>query len=105
MKCEICGKEIEKSKYWNAVLCSSECYEKHFWLNKIKHKNDLNIARINGVHYYIGEENTYGMRGFDGAMFIIKFFDGRIVHTTNLWTQGKIPDEYIKELPDNAEFI
>ena len=26
MRCIICGKEVEKSHYMNAVLCSDECF-------------------------------------------------------------------------------
>lgn len=50
MKCEICGKEIEKSSYSSAILCSSECFGKHFWNEIVKDKNNRII--ING-HCYV----------------------------------------------------
>jgi hypothetical protein len=31
MKCVICGKEIEESKYMNAVFCSTECFKRFIW--------------------------------------------------------------------------
>ena len=52
MKCEICGKEIEKSSYSNAILCSSECFGKHFWNEIVKDKNNRII--INGNCYVDG---------------------------------------------------
>ncbi len=79
-----------------------------FWKSKVEIKDNPNVARINGVHYFIGDENEKGtnsFRGFDGKKFKIKFNDGREVETTNLWYNGKIPKEYEKDLPDNAIFI
>jgi hypothetical protein len=105
--CEICGKEIEQSQYMNADLCSSECFHKHFWNELIEIKDDPNVVRVNGEHYYIGDENAPkgAFRGFDGAEFVIKFNNGSMVTTTNLWYNGEIPEDYQKELPDNAVFI
>lgn len=77
-----------------------------FWKSKVEIKDNPNVARINGVHYFIGDEKgTNSFRGFDGEKFRIKFHDGREVTTTNLWYNGKIPEEYMKELLDNAVFI
>lgn len=104
MRCEVCGKEIERSSYANAVLCSSECYTINFWNEKIALKDHKQVARINGVHYWIEERET-GFKGFDGAKHTIQFNDGRIVETDNLWTQGAIPEKYREALPDNAKFI
>lgn len=106
MKCIICGKEIEKSKYTNAILCSSKCFDIHYWNEKVEVKDNPRIARINGEQYYIDDENsTSSFRGFGGAKSKIRFFDGREITTTNLWYNGKIPDSHIELLPNNAEFI
>ena len=105
MKCEICGKEIECSKYYGADLCSSECFGKHFWKEKVKNKNDKRVVIIDGKHYYIEDDNATDIHGFDGETFYIEFKDGRQVKTENLWTQGIIPDEFRPDLPDNAKFI
>ena len=106
MKCEICGKEIEKSYYSNAVLCSSECHTKHFWIGYVARKDEKNIVRHKGVHYVIGnEKSTSCFRGFDGARFTIYFKDGRTVQTSNLWYQGTIPQGFRNILKDNADRI
>ena len=106
MICEICGKEIEKSYYSDNVLCSTECFKKHYWLEFVEKKNDKDMVRCNGTHYVIGDENSKScFRGFDGRRFKICFFDGRVIETTNLWCQGDIPEEFRKELKDNAVVI
>src|SRR5205823_2378018 len=43
-------------------------------------------------------------RGFGGTRFVIEMFDGTRFVTTNLWTQGEIPDRFRHLLPDNARF-
>ena len=108
MNCIICGKEIEKSRYTNAVLCSSECecFHINFWNEKVEIKDDPRMARIQGKQYFISiEDKNLLSRGFSGEKFKIRFFDGREVITTNLWCNGKIPESHKELLPDNAEFI
>lgn len=86
MKCEICGKEIEKSSYSSAILCSSECFGKHFWNEIVKDKNNRII--INGNCYVDGGNKPNAIHtswlGFDGNRFNIEFFDGRKLTTNNL---------------------
>lgn len=101
--CRVCGKEITNKK-WCIPICSNECFTKDFWNQKVARKKDKNQVVINGRVYYIADENALGDRGFDGAVHYIKFFDGRIVRTTNLWANGEMPEEYKKKLPDNAEW-
>ena len=103
MKCEICGKEIEKSQYYNKILCSGKCFMINFWQEIIAEK-DKHIV-IQGECYCDGGENSPGaFRGFSGRRFWIRFNDGSTLTTNNLWYQGKIPEEFRKELPDTAEF-
>jgi hypothetical protein len=105
LECEICGKQIEKSQYYNNVICSSECFTKHYWLERVKNKDSKRQVIAKGVVYQISDENDIsGFRGFDGAKFVIHFFDGRKVFTSNLWHNGTVPDEFRDQLPDNAEF-
>lgn len=113
MKCEICGKEIKESKFSNAILCSSECHTMQFWLEKAKSMQEdkeyaSRIAIIDRNMYYIDDEDAVGplgsTRGFGGREFIIKFKDGRIVKTTNLWANGSIPHTLLNKFPDNAEW-
>ena len=100
-RCIICGKEIEKSEFLNADLCSSECFSVLFWNENL----DDTAIIIDGICYHDGGRNKthLGFRGFGGAEFKIQMNDGRIIETNNLWMNGKIPAE--RNIKDNAKFI
>lgn len=61
-------------------------------------------VRISGRHYIIRPEDAGEdePRGFAGARFVIRFDNGKVVETTNLWGQGPVPDHFRGRLPDNA---
>lgn len=102
MKCIICGKEIEKSNYMNAVLCSDECFSVNFWNECIDDKAII----INGKCYRDGGKKPTGYSGFmghGGALFKIKMNNGEIIETNNLWYNGEIPKD--RNIQDNAVFI
>lgn len=68
--------------------------------------NHPNNVRVRGEHYTICIEDIgHAKRGFNGDRFNIKFSDGRLATTTNLWSQGTIPERFRERLPDNAKFI
>lgn len=72
---------------------------KKFWEETL----DDTAVIVNGRCYHIGaEDSKSSFRGFGGAPWIIEFFDGRVVHTTNLWCNGTIPSEL--GVQDNAKF-
>lgn len=103
MECQICGKQIKQSNYANAILCSSECFNKLFWLTKLDNiAKDKNYAdRIviypsnNKLYcYYIEDEfEKSQMRGHGGRKFKIKFTNGKTIYSTNLWSNGVIPED------------
>jgi hypothetical protein len=98
MICPVCGK-LAVPMYVNGE-CSNECFTKGFWQETL---NDTAII-INGKCYHVGDEDdTSCFRGFGGARYKIQMNDGRIIETTNLWTNGIIPEEFAR--PDNAKFI
>lgn len=108
--CEICGKKYETPRYFDEYknVCGADCFTKKYWQEIINEKEYHPI--INGVCYYLNidkpiEETTYGFLGFDGRRFKIKFNDGRIIETNNLWHNGDVPEWCRKDLPDNAEFV
>ena len=108
MNCEICGKEIERSSYNSGIICSNDCFTEHFWLSIIREfiEDPKTFAIIDGESYRIEDENVPpSCKGFYGAPHTIKYSDGRIIHTTNLWTNGTIPNKYRIVLKDNAAFI
>ena len=73
MKCEMCGKEIERSKYLNAILCSDECFNKHFWKEIIIDKKEYIV--VNGECYFDGGDKPNSTKtmwlGFGGRRFWI----------------------------------
>ena len=102
MKCVICGKEIEKSMYSNAVLCSSECFSENFWNECL----DETAIIIDGECYHDGgmKPPVYqGFQGFGGRYFKIQMNDGRVIETNNLWCNGDVPPE--RNVQNNAIFI
>lgn len=105
IECKVCGKEIVDKSWECYPVCSRECFNTDFWNGKLKIKDEETTVRIKGVHYFIGNENQRFDKGFGGQKFRIKFFDGRVVETTNLNYNGKIQEDFRERLPDNAEFM
>ena len=105
--CCKCGNSVDSSKYVNYREMESRhlCLHCNFWQNHVD--NDATVIVIaNGEHYIIGDENsTDYFRGFGGAKVTIKFNDGRVVKSSNLWYQGDIPERFRNEMPDNAEIV
>lgn len=102
MKCVICGKEIEKTKYFNPELCSNECFKIWYWDKQLDDKAII----IDGICYHDGgrKRKSYdGYLGFGGCEFKIRMNDGRMIETNNLWHNGIVPKE--RNIKDNAQFI
>jgi hypothetical protein len=110
IKCRICGKK-EDTERWiksagDEMRKEKLCFTCNYWNGHAKEAASLKSVRAKGIHYWIGNEGSNeSMRGFSGRRFKIKFKDGRVVETTNLWYQGEIPEHFKKHLPDNAEFV
>jgi len=106
-ECAHCGKaDPQYGGYCRA------CVGHATWMHAIQHAWDPSQVRIDGYMYDIRAElppipsvpEPTGGKGFGGRRFIIRFHDGRVVETRNLWMIGIIPDEYREALPDNAVF-
>jgi len=108
--CKICGSPVS-TNYMDDVKAkltsNNVCFYCYFWMSKVDMKNNPRVARIGGTHYYIDDDNPspHAFKGFGGSTFRIKFDDGRMVITSNLWCQGDIPSKFKDMLPDNAVFI
>lgn len=113
--CKICGKEQELDEFdekMRKVLVDNQmCFKCDHW--RMNHEADIDPmergphkwAVIDGHHYVISNSD---LRGFSGSKFKIKFNDGTIVETSNLWHQGDIREahpHWREVMPDNAEFI
>lgn len=63
-------------------------------------------VRINHEHYMVGDERgPASVRGYGGARHTFKMFDGTTITTTDLWSQGTIPEHFWTRLPDNATWV
>ena len=91
-----------------------KCIAHAAWREAITRAWDPDQVRVDGHLWVIhpepappppGRVPATGGRGMGGQEFRIRFQDGRIVTTRNLWSIGEIPAEYREALPDNAEFI
>jgi hypothetical protein len=105
MKCSICNKEIEKSKFTNAILCSNECHNDHFWIEKIKLHDDRTVVVDHTRWHFQPDDPSAYFKGMGEREFNIEFFDGRKVKTKNLWCQGDVPEKFWKQIPNNANFV
>lgn len=106
LHCKCCGKTTELSGYApetrNFLNSINMCYACGGWSHLVAMKDQPTSVRYKGMYYTIGPEDAKGFRGFGGQKYIIHFNDGRIVTTTNLWSQGSIPERFRELLPDNA---
>lgn len=107
--CSKCGKD-EFIGNWNKTtqeeLKSRKfCFECNYWYELFLRKDGKDVIRLDGIHRSLGEDKPTTpdrFKGSCGSKFVVEFMDGRVVTTTDLWYQGKIPDAWKAELPDNA---
>lgn len=110
MKCKICGKEIgEHDARWGSVFgegfcCSKECFTKDYW-NCIVEEKDQHVIYHHECFYIDDDRVPMGFKGMDGRHYAVELTNGKTINTTNLWVQGRIPEEYWDRLPDNAVSI
>lgn len=83
------------------------CLNCEFWLKKAKLRHDPNMVVVAGQTYWITPDAPKGYGGFighGGALFVIRFLDGREIRSRNLWFTGGVPPHWRAFLPDNAVF-
>lgn len=80
------------------------CFRCWHWLRLVAVKDKPTTVRAKGHHYQMGDDRD-PFPGFAGATWTVKFHDGRVVTTKNLWHQGEVPEHFRERLPDNAEFV
>jgi hypothetical protein len=107
LDCSKCGEKDFRTNFRDKIreemLRNKLCHDCNYWHNKVKIRNDPAVVRANGQHYHISAPQKDPLFcGHGGRAFTITFHDGRVVHTTNLWSQGAIPACYREELHDNA---
>lgn len=111
--CKICGREEDTSIYpfeAKKLEDNNMCLDCIHWHEQ--NELDKNVrgpyeyAIINNGHYTLNKDSLDGVKGFGGKKFHIRFNDGHEEFCDNLTCQGRIPNDYWRELmPDNAEFV
>ena len=111
IRCRKCGMIEHTDGYYQDTRNRLErlrfCFDCNFWLEKSKlRRRNPNFFVAGGRAYYIDEEDSRSaFRGFGGRKHVVRFFDGRVVHTSNLWFNGEVPAHWRAFLPDTAEFV
>lgn len=113
--CPECGyltNETPGSKSFDPEIDSSKmCFSCKFWSEKAAPRlfNSPRTLRTSDFnHFYIGDEKCErhgSMRGFGGSRFLIGFHDGRVIKSTNLWSNGTIPPRFRDRLTPNGDFL
>ena len=112
MKCKICDQEFDLDRFYRKDTLAKKqmCFDCNFWQNRLEDDAKLpphTVCMIDGHHYIIGPEDDpeTQFRGFGGYKFVIEFFDGVQVTTTNLWYQGEPGEAWKEKFPNNALFV
>lgn len=111
--CALCAEKHEL--HWNnetneSLVARQLCFNCGFWDDHLKAdaaEDKKRFVIVKGTHYLISRDDpqNYRWSGFGGSKFIIKFHDGRIVTSRNLWCQSAIPHHFRDKMPDNAVFL
>jgi len=110
--CGECGERYDPNRLQarvERVLAHNRlCHSCQRWTEIWMDREQPGRVFIEGRSYVIADEDAEPKRGpgrgFGGARYKIAFHDGRIVVSTNLWSQGEIPAHFRERLPDNATF-
>ena len=96
MKCTVCTKEIEKSRYSHEILCSAECCAKDLWI-RLSHRKDY--FRIGNICYSLGSFDEV-WKDHTGRISYIRLPDQTIVETSNLWCHGELSEEFLSNFEE-----
>lgn len=109
--CTHCGKEQEL--FFNESLSKQLkdreiCHSCKYWFDIIDayQKDDYKVAVVNGAVFAVcpRKDTNTKYNGFGGREFKIRFNDGKVIETNNLWNGSKIPENFASKLPNNAVF-
>lgn len=111
--CSECGQVFHPSYVGNdqiglALRKRGLCFIDDFWSKA--HAEYLAGKRlvVDGQSYTIAPERSTdpaSCKGHGGRRFRIQYPDGRVVESTNVWSQGPIPERWRDRMPDTATFL
>ncbi len=115
--CRVCGvyefnmyEPVTKAR----LAALSLCHGCDFWLEHIDDmrayekapKREPGAVLVQGgVFYRVGEAvgaHYRGFTGFGGSRFVIEWPDGSSLETSNMWSNGRVPNRFREQLPDTA---
>lgn len=106
--CKECRKEIEYCYLNKDTLAErSLCFNCNFWTELFGTPNAIVMESHGKRNQYMAGPDTgrKSDKGFGGQYWKIKFNDGRILETNDLWHQGEIPEHFYGRFPVNAEVV
>jgi hypothetical protein len=107
IRCRLCGR-IELQWCRNGKEVPDLCSHDDFWMDWQKKAAASSATSpyfiADGRAYCIDNEfpRSEWFRGFAGAAFVIQMHDGRRFYSTNVWTQGDVPNHLRESMPDTA---
>ncbi len=109
LKCCECGHLVETRSYVSSpeLVRDRLCFHCAHWMRLFKERDNSCVIVANDTireHFMIGSGNSR-FRGFGGRGFKIRFTNGQVVATNDLWFQGDIPEHFWDRFPVNAEFV
>lgn len=119
-RCGECGKWIEYDGMFgyegpgSGVKSREFCWTCNHWLTHVakytapdpRHERAVIEARDGRNVYTIGTATRPSSHnGYGGHWFTIRFHDGTVRRTCDLWCGGPIPERFLDRIPVNAEFI
>jgi hypothetical protein len=113
-KCLVCGKDAELKEFrstgsllYRKMEVESRCFECAYWetlqVDDITNINYIPLI-IDGHHYSV-KYNYFNENNNIKAKVAILRNDGRLILTSNLISQGTIPERFRDQFPNNAIII
>lgn len=100
--CPKCKYLWQPSRFWLHQLEGDLCYCCSLWPKWVRRQNDPDVVRCRGIHYTILGDFEYNYHVDRDFVYLISFFDGRVVASRNVICQGAIHGVWRAELSNNA---
>jgi hypothetical protein len=98
-ECRSCKQWAWPTKEDTAGLCGT-CA---FWTARQRTLATPRSLVAKGCMYSIGNEDCKSsFRGFGGQAWLVRFNDGRLVYTSNLWYNGQVPALFADRIKDTG---
>ena len=110
-RCVACGTETtrDRARYIYVRRAQELCFACEHWVALLTLEERSRCFVVEGEHYMAGSqghETPAAWRGFGGRHFIVeRLATGERIETVDLWYQGRIPEWFRTQLPDDAVFI